>query len=203
MFHAAEIDACDFVVRCAHFLAAHRGLAGTKVDGWAIYGEPVYPRGWAGPIAPEGEWELWFTLPPSVSQGPVADISRALKLARGHRAYCISEDRWESDNARLGRHSRRGWRHHPTTGYSAVSMALLRKPAELVLAGFDAVAPNAAGWGDPSGLPWLIQSNTSGDSHDFLAEKTCLGELADSQKWNGEAVETRTTWLSRPEVPRA
>jgi len=196
----AEVDACDFVVRCTWFpLMFPDGGAGRRLDAWAWFGSTLQSGRMGG--APEGGYEVWFTLPLSrcsvVAKGHAGDLVNAVRLAGARPISVVTEERWDLEARGLSALSERPW-CAPTTGLTAVDMALARSPDELLLVGFDATVPGRPGWGDARPVsPW--RSDAGG--HDLLAGKRALYELLEGGRWLGRPCRTKLIWPDAPELP--
>lgn len=181
----AEIDACDFVVRCRSFWDRTKDV-----------GEKTNAVGWFGsweddPFRPI-DGEHWFThcakqvgWLPCGGDG-VERLGRFFDASVGKDRRMLSDASWEKAVKFLG--------SHPSTGFIVVQMAMeLLKPDELHLFGYDgSFGTFGHGAGDP--IP-LDQQN----SHDMVSEKMALMDMLDGT-FLGEQIQCKVKWHNPPDV---
>lgn len=189
-----QADALDFVVRCnAYWDQAAPGV-GAKVSAWAWFGMLFVP-----PRPPPGQVESWATLPPSRCRQVAkhcGDMVAVVTCAAGRPIRWVTEQAWRREFDAIARFSA-GANPAPSTGFTAVDMAIRLGPDELHIWGFDAVRPELPGWGDGSGMKWPGHADKV---HSAWAEKLVLAELADKHVWLGEPCAVPLVWHNRPEA---
>lgn len=191
----AEIDACEFVVRCNN--CNHMGAgAGVRIDALAWFGDR------SGPCTlPLGVYEHWLTLPPSrlfpphdEHKGTWQKIHEAASGVAPIR--WITDWQWQLEVAALVRAPGAGFEGRqwipPTTGLTAVHLALLGlRPRRLCLYGFDATVPAAQGY----------DAGTWSHHHDFAGEKAILAALRDHAMWLGQPLPHADCEVIWPDAP--
>lgn len=195
----AEIDACEFVVRCNNCIRMGAGRAGVRIDALAWFGDRE-----SRCSPPPGDYEHWITLPPHRHWPPhwqhKGGWEKIVEAANGRAAIrWVTDWQWQREAAELARvgagpFAGRDWTA-PTTGFTAVDMALRAlRPARLCLYGFDATAPDAPGY-DAGPCSW---------QHDFTGEKLHLAALRDHGHWLGESLgwTIAVTWPDAPALPQ-
>lgn len=180
----AEIDACDFVVRTGQCINAFKeNEAGTKLSAWAWPGYPKMNR-----YVPKGKgWQMWVTCPAEWHKGEVR-MPNVARIANQHKLNVQVLNLNEYTKVRVACKALSGKDLPPTTGILAIHMALMKKPAELLLAGFDCTIPTQPGFCYADGRKGL-----SVKLHDYTAEKVLTGHLLEG-KWLGAEVATVTEW---------
>jgi len=192
---AELVDACQFVVRINQWrLHFPNGEAGSRCDAWAHYGSRSYLE--REGVLPRGLYEVWFTQPSHRSEmgSPNQPSLKAAKEYAEHRVVQPVDDRtWWAVTERL-RAEAASDEVRPTTGLTALAMALVDGPEGIVLTGFDATTHDRPGWGDNREVePWRVVP-----THDHVAEKHLIAELADQGFWLGAPTRTKLRWLGRP-----
>jgi hypothetical protein len=172
------IDACDLVVRCGQFVKVFtNGSAGRKTSVWA----------WAGysknnSLAPARGTGFWITCPWKWHKGPQRkDNVRALARKRRAKVRVISLAEYMAVRKVSNALSACRRDLPPSTGILAVGMAVLVKPAYLLVCGFDAGKPYADGRKFRTGL------------HDYFAERKMLEDL-EGGRWLGEHHDIDVDW---------
>jgi hypothetical protein len=193
---AAEIDACDYVVRMCGWFKTGQENTGTKLNAYAWFGtwEHIPPEEYA-----KAFFCHWFTLPlsrccpPHEGHGGHWDIVVANSVLRPIRH--VPEYLWQHEAAALHMEQRcKRDEVPPSTGFTAIDMALRILPVtELVLYGFDATTQDRPGWGD-NNPQWRDDG-----PHDLAAEKRLIARLADNGEWLGEKFGVKVVWPDRPE----
>lgn len=194
--HAADIDACDFVVRMCGWWRSRPGDSGKRLDAYAWFGtqwQMEIPDPWR-----TVSFQHWFTLPPSrcnpPNSGHCGFWQNVVDMACLRPTFWIPERQWRREAAYLAVESKQDWiETPPSTGFTAIDMALhLFAPDELVLYGFDATVASARGWGD-NNPHW-----SDNGPHDLLAEKRLLHRLAMAGEWLGKQRQTKVVWPDNP-----
>jgi len=189
--HADRIDRCDVVIRCNAFPLD--GRAGDRWHVWASYFDAtICMCAVRAGLVSHVPSVLWFTLPGNRTPAP---DWRAVKGFAGpnREVLQVPRETWDLESAKLTAANDRKW-VSPTTGFTAVHMALERAPAELVIVGFDATEPGKPGWGEWSDA----QPRWPGPpkDHDLAAEKELLARWAEERVFCGLPFpKTRPTWL--------
>lgn len=180
----AEIDAHDFVVRCAGFTVTGADGAGRRLDAWARFASPYIFKLMGGRL-PEGSYEVWMTKPLSFwGRSDKVDPEMLIRQSAGRPIRWITSENVIEEADFL--------RAEPTTGFTAVDMAIrYLRPAEVTLYGFDATTPAAPGWGDAK---YLAPGWNAAYPHDFPAEKVAFAELRDRGVWLGQPCGVRLSW---------
>lgn len=198
---AAEIDACDFVVRMTGWWKSGPGDCGEKLDAYAWFGaeeQSQIPEQYA--LAP---YEHWVTLPLSRCWPPHTTPKgyphggqwmNVVGQSVLRSVRWVTEDMWQREMAALTLASRT---HKPTsppsTGFTAVDMAIhIYAPGEIVLYGFDATTQSKPGWGDAN-PEWKDDG-----PHDLYQEKVIINRLLTHAEWIGEPCGVRVTWPDNP-----
>ncbi len=189
--HGPEIDASDFIVRMKAFWLFGAVDSGERCDAWAWFGETDPRRAEAVPEADidnVGAREHWFTQCnlqiPETKRYRLELAQRFSDVARWRQ---ISDTLWKRMRAHLGR--------FPSTGITAVAMAIDLLPVdELLLFGFDGTTPDKPNYHDAR-----RPNPNDPHAHDQLAEKRAIAELLDGQ-WLGEPSKVKLIWPDMPEL---
>lgn len=148
-------------------------------------------------VVPEGCYEVWFTQPEHRAEQKSPNLP-SLKVAQEFAEHRVVEkvpnSIWQKTTEWLRGYGSKLLR--PTTGLTAVSMALARRPVGLIIVGFDATTKDKPGWGDNVAVGEWRDIPT----HDVLAEKRMLADLDDHGLWCGEKVTSKVNWLGRPKL---
>ena len=180
-----EIDLCDFVVRCGQWTAAFpKRSAGTKLSAWAWPGYSKMNR-----YLPKGKgWQMWITCPWTWHKGKerLRNVTAVSNRRRLH-VLAISLPQYMAARKYLNRLIPSRTELPPTTGLLAIHMALGLKPAEMLIAGFDARSPGSPGFRYADG-----RKLRSGPHH-MATEKILLQELFEGS-WLGNDSDVLVDW---------
>jgi hypothetical protein len=198
---AAEIDACDFVVRTTGWWKNGPGDCGEKLSAYAWFGamdQAAIPDRYAATA-----FEHWMTLPLSRCWPP--QLTPDGQPHKGHWANLVekatlrpirwvTEFMWQREMACLTLLSKRGSPLcPPSTGFTAIDLAIrLYQPRELLLYGFDAIAKERPGWGD-NNPEWQDDG-----PHDLGLEKQLIFRLMIDRVWINEPCGVQVVWPDCP-----
>jgi len=198
---AAEIDACDFVVRMSGWWQSGAADSGHKLNAYAWFGaqeQRAIPEQYA--LVP---FEHWITLPllrcwpphttpkgkPHGGQWMNVVDKSTLRPIRW-----VTQAMWNREWAVLTQLSDAKTPDcPPSTGFTAIDMAIhLYQPAEIVLYGYDATRKDRPGWGDHN-----PQWDDNGP-HDLHLEKWLIDKLLTDGIWLGKPCNVKITWPDNP-----
>lgn len=185
----AEIDACEYVVRCNAGFAYHAGRSGRRTTHWAWMGDSyTWDEIGKGAYPLLGEYEVWATLPMSRCNPPhgehAGNVLRVLAASDMRRVRHVSEAFWDAEQRALTAVAGGEW-HAPSTGLTALHLALAFLPelTEITLYGFDATHPDEPGWGDAlRKVSWTADANKG---HSFRHEKWLIDHLCETGDFLG------------------
>jgi RimJ/RimL family protein N-acetyltransferase len=197
--YAREIDTCDFVVRLNSWPP---NTMGTKWSAWASSFSP-----WGHMQAEAIRYKLFDVMPknlrvwcigtPQKKWGYVSLGKGTMRFAPpGWKPKVLPCERIGVDIGRwTGNHIRSLDRSHkfsPSTGFQVLGYALTRRPDELVLVGFDAIAEGKPGWGDS--WNWMFGPAAS-VRHNYPVQKRCIEQWLKTRTFCGKSFpKTRPLW---------
>jgi len=194
---AEIIDSCQYVIRMTQFrLHFPNGEGGSRLNAWAHYGSRTMLQ--RKNVVPPGCYDVWFTQPiHRCEQGSpnLPSISVAKEFAEHRVVEQVPVTIWQ-ETACFLRDEGGSELLRPTTGLTALAMAIARRPVGILIAGFDATTKDRPGWGDNNPTAEWRDVPT----HDVLAEKRMMARLADTGMWCGRNVTSKVKWLGRPEL---
>lgn len=192
------VDSCRYVIRLTQFrLHFPNSESGTKIDAWAHYGSRTMLQ--RKGVIPAGNYEVWFTQPTHRAEHGnhpgLPSLYVAKKYAEHRPVEKVKDEVWQETAQSL--HIYGGSKQlRPTTGLTAIAMALHHEPVGLMIVGFDATTPDRSGWGDNK----EVESWREVGTHDHLAEKKMIANLVDDRSWCGRKVSTKVVWMGRPKL---
>ena len=178
---AAEIDACDTVVRCGQWPNVFKkGEAGRKMTVWAW---PGYAK--MNKFMPPGRgYHMWITCPLKWHKGKARAKNVKIVANRVHaRTHWVPMHIYMPLRKALQAISKRDI--PPSTGMIAIAYAVRTNPSSLLIAGFDAGIVGEYRYAD--GRP---ASNTM---HPYKAEAELIRQLAEGH-WLGEPIDFPVDW---------